>query len=86
MLEAYGQNPVISVTDHDKEILKLKEEIEESRLLITLQQQCFQVRASFEPCHTRFWASLCLTPLQSQKRQGKCNLIAVGVGRSHSGH
>ncbi|XP_061469862.1 afadin- and alpha-actinin-binding protein-like [Rhineura floridana] len=36
------QNPVISITDHDKEIMKLKEEIEESRVLIALQQQCFQ--------------------------------------------
>ncbi|XP_066468791.1 afadin- and alpha-actinin-binding protein-like [Tiliqua scincoides] len=37
-----GSDPVISVTDHDKEIMKLKEEIEESRVLIALQQQCFQ--------------------------------------------
>lgn len=40
-------DPVISVTDHDKEIMKLKEEIEENRVLITLQQQFFQVEANF---------------------------------------
>ncbi|KAJ6657682.1 hypothetical protein lerEdw1_002183 [Lerista edwardsae] len=37
-----GSDPVISVTDHDKEIMKLKEEIEESKILIALQKQCFQ--------------------------------------------
>ncbi|XP_028568899.2 afadin- and alpha-actinin-binding protein A-like [Podarcis muralis] len=40
--EGGGQDPVISVTDHEKEIMKLKGEIEESRVLIALQQQCFQ--------------------------------------------
>ncbi|XP_062979097.1 afadin- and alpha-actinin-binding protein A-like [Elgaria multicarinata webbii] len=42
MSEGDGQDPVISVTDHDKEIMKLRREIEESRVLIVLQQQCFQ--------------------------------------------
>nr|XP_056706529.1 afadin- and alpha-actinin-binding protein A-like [Euleptes europaea] len=36
------QDPVISITDHDKEIMKLKEEIEQSKALISLQQRCFQ--------------------------------------------
>ncbi|XP_038234804.1 afadin- and alpha-actinin-binding protein-like isoform X2 [Dermochelys coriacea] len=40
--EAEGGDPVISVTDHDKEIMKLKAEIEDSQQLIALQQQCFQ--------------------------------------------
>ncbi|KAM9115085.1 afadin- and alpha-actinin-binding protein-like [Pangshura tecta] len=40
--EAEGGDHVISVTDHDKEIVKLKAEIEDSRQLIALQQQCFQ--------------------------------------------
>ncbi|XP_026567206.1 afadin- and alpha-actinin-binding protein-like [Pseudonaja textilis] len=42
MSEGDGPNPVVIVTDHDKEIMKLKKEIEESRGLIALQQQCFQ--------------------------------------------
>ncbi|XP_025019648.1 afadin- and alpha-actinin-binding protein-like [Python bivittatus] len=42
MSEGDGQTPVVIVTDHDKEIMKLKNEIEESRGLIALQQQCFQ--------------------------------------------
>ncbi|XP_053154575.1 afadin- and alpha-actinin-binding protein-like isoform X2 [Hemicordylus capensis] len=46
MLGGDGQDPVISVTDHEKEIVKLKEEIEESRVLIALQQQCFQEQLS----------------------------------------
>ncbi|XP_060108045.1 afadin- and alpha-actinin-binding protein-like [Heteronotia binoei] len=37
-----GQDPVISIIDHDKEILKLKKEIEQSRGVISLQQRCFQ--------------------------------------------
>ncbi|XP_063152668.1 afadin- and alpha-actinin-binding protein B-like [Candoia aspera] len=37
-----GQNPVVIVTYHDKEIMKLKKEIEESRELIVLQQECLQ--------------------------------------------
>uniref|UniRef100_A0A8C5EXW4 Afadin- and alpha-actinin-binding protein-like n=1 Tax=Gopherus evgoodei TaxID=1825980 RepID=A0A8C5EXW4_9SAUR len=40
--EAEGGDHVISVTDHDKEIMKLKAEIEDSQQLIALQQQCFQ--------------------------------------------
>nr|XP_023967688.2 afadin- and alpha-actinin-binding protein [Chrysemys picta bellii] len=40
--EAEGGDHVISVTDHDKEIMKLKAEIEDSQQLIVLQQQCFQ--------------------------------------------
>ncbi|KAG6930336.1 synovial sarcoma, X breakpoint 2 interacting protein S homeolog [Chelydra serpentina] len=40
--EAEAGDPVISVTDHDKEIMKLKAEIEDSQQLIALQQQCFQ--------------------------------------------
>ncbi|XP_042311664.1 afadin- and alpha-actinin-binding protein-like [Sceloporus undulatus] len=40
--EEEGQDPVISVTDHDKEIMKLKGEIEESRVQIAQLQQCFQ--------------------------------------------
>ncbi|XP_054859655.1 afadin- and alpha-actinin-binding protein-like [Eublepharis macularius] len=40
--EGDEQDPVISVTDHDKEIMKLKEEIEHSKALIALQQRCFQ--------------------------------------------
>ncbi|ETE71270.1 Afadin- and alpha-actinin-binding protein, partial [Ophiophagus hannah] len=42
MSEGDGPNPMVIVTDHDKEIMKLKKEIEESRGLIALQQQCFQ--------------------------------------------
>ncbi|XP_032064840.1 afadin- and alpha-actinin-binding protein A-like [Thamnophis elegans] len=42
MSEGDGPNPVVIVTDHDKEIMKLKKEIEECRGLIALQQQCFQ--------------------------------------------
>ncbi|XP_070791347.1 afadin- and alpha-actinin-binding protein A-like [Pituophis catenifer annectens] len=42
MSEGDGPNHVVIVTDHDKEIMKLKKEIEESRGLIALQQQCFQ--------------------------------------------
>lgn len=34
---------MISVTDHDKEIARLRAEIEESRSLIAWQQQCLQV-------------------------------------------
>ncbi|KAL8221167.1 UNVERIFIED_CONTAM: hypothetical protein K2H54_060348 [Gekko kuhli] len=37
-----NQDPIISITDHDKEIIKLKEEIEQSRALISLWQWCFQ--------------------------------------------
>ncbi|XP_008101920.2 afadin- and alpha-actinin-binding protein A isoform X1 [Anolis carolinensis] len=37
-----GQDPVISGTDHDKEIMKLKEEIEENRAQMAQLQQCFQ--------------------------------------------
>nr|XP_060615774.1 afadin- and alpha-actinin-binding protein-like [Anolis sagrei ordinatus] len=37
-----GQDPVISGTDHDKEIIKLKREIEESRAQMAQLQQCFQ--------------------------------------------
>nr|XP_032636267.1 afadin- and alpha-actinin-binding protein-like isoform X2 [Chelonoidis abingdonii] len=40
--QAEGGDHVISVTDHDKEIMKLKAEIEDSQQLIALQQQCFQ--------------------------------------------
>ncbi|KAH0628745.1 hypothetical protein JD844_010226, partial [Phrynosoma platyrhinos] len=40
--EGDGQDPVISVTDHDKEIMKLRGEIEESRMQIAQLQQCFQ--------------------------------------------
>ncbi|KYO40332.1 hypothetical protein Y1Q_0009006 [Alligator mississippiensis] len=39
---ADGELPVISVTDHDKEIARLRAEIEESRSLIAWQQQCLQ--------------------------------------------
>uniref|UniRef100_A0A803TJJ5 SSX family member 2 interacting protein n=1 Tax=Anolis carolinensis TaxID=28377 RepID=A0A803TJJ5_ANOCA len=42
-----GQDPVISGTDHDKEIMKLKEEIEENRAQMAQLQQCFQ-RKQFE--------------------------------------
>ncbi|XP_060124765.1 afadin- and alpha-actinin-binding protein-like [Zootoca vivipara] len=56
--EGGGQDPVISVTDHEKEIMKLKGEIEESRVLIALQQQCFQeqltaVSSSELPAHLK---------------------------------
>ncbi|XP_059588299.1 afadin- and alpha-actinin-binding protein isoform X4 [Alligator mississippiensis] len=44
---ADGELPVISVTDHDKEIARLRAEIEESRSLIAWQQQCLQ-RQQFE--------------------------------------
>ncbi|XP_067321658.1 afadin- and alpha-actinin-binding protein A-like [Anolis sagrei] len=37
-----GQDPVISGTDHDKEIIKLKREIEESKAQMAQLQQCFQ--------------------------------------------
>ncbi|XP_043388874.1 afadin- and alpha-actinin-binding protein isoform X1 [Chelonia mydas] len=40
--EAEGGDHVISVTDHDKEIMKLKAEIEDSQQLIAFQQRCFQ--------------------------------------------
>ena len=44
MSEEEGEDPVISVTDHDKEIMKLKGEIEESRVQITQLKQCLQVQ------------------------------------------
>ncbi|XP_075773292.1 afadin- and alpha-actinin-binding protein-like isoform X2 [Pelodiscus sinensis] len=37
-----GEAHALCGTDHDKEILKLKAELEESQRLVALQQQCFQ--------------------------------------------
>ncbi|XP_072847611.2 afadin- and alpha-actinin-binding protein B [Pogona vitticeps] len=58
MSEEEGEDPVISVTDHDKEIMKLKGEIEESRVQITqlkqcLQEQLFAVTTSELPAHLK---------------------------------
>ncbi|XP_028906367.1 afadin- and alpha-actinin-binding protein B-like isoform X1 [Ornithorhynchus anatinus] len=44
--ESPSEHPVISITDHEKEIAQLRQEIKQSRELISWQQRCLQEQLS----------------------------------------